>query len=416
MIDINRKYWFYIFPYIHVSQTKNGQMLLYDTTNASYIETESNMCTHLIDEIYKPANLGVVELESKYVQNPVCLQFISEIVKKCMGKAIEITPANTKPINLLPILNLQKDADKTTEQDKTLIIDGSIRYLSELNIYINDSCNCSCKYCNTYYQQSRYCHTENTKNTLLPEFINSILSQAIHSSTKRVNILGGNILLYPYWEELLKKLKHTNYEFHYWINYQNLYNPKNVFDFNKLPIKDILINFPTEENAIQHCLSTLSKHPSIKFHFVVENEKQASMADNLISSFNPANYTIIPVYTVKNKKFFAENIYIDKKDILSTVTPLQTIFCNQKLNSNDFGKLTILPDGRIKANLTTDAVGNIYSNTLLEAIHKELTSNTAWRVTRSSAPCNDCLYQYLCPPPINYEKFIGKANLCKVLP
>jgi pseudo-rSAM protein len=92
------------------------------------------------------------------------------------------------------------------------------------------------------------------------------------------------------------------------------------------------------------------------------------------------------------------------------------VFCNQKLNSNYFGKLYILPDGSVKANMNTAILGSIYQNSLLEVVEKELIKNTAWRVVRILKPCNQCLYQYLCPPPSNYETVVEKPNLCHVEP
>lgn len=51
-------------------------------------------------------------------------------------------------------------------------------------------------------------------------------------------------------------------------------------------------------------------------------------------------------------------------------------------------------------------------NPLLELITNELEQNTAWRKIRNEKPCNECLYQYLCPPVSNYEMIFNKQNLC----
>jgi len=47
---------------------------------------------------------------------------------------------------------------------------------------------------------------------------------------------------------------------------------------------------------------------------------------------------------------------------------------------------------------------------------KEMLDNTAWRKIRNDYPCCDCIYQWLCPSPSNYELAIGKPNLCHVKP
>ncbi|MCL2413707.1 MAG: hypothetical protein FWC94_00425 [Bacteroidales bacterium] len=58
----------------------------------------------------------------------------------------------------------------------------------------------------------------------------------------------------------------------------------------------------------------------------------------------------------------------------------------------------------------------IKENSFLVLLYKELDENTAWRKTRTEKPCSECLYQYLCPPPSNYEFAIGKFNLCTAKP
>lgn len=50
--------------------------------------------------------------------------------------------------------------------------------------------------------------------------------------------------------------------------------------------------------------------------------------------------------------------------------------------------------------------------TILNVICEELVQNTAWRNIRDVKPCSDCLYQFICPSPSNYELVIGKSDLC----
>ena len=68
----------------------------------------------------------------------------------------------------------------------------------------------------------------------------------------------------------------------------------------------------------------------------------------------------------------------------------------------------------IKANINEETIGVLGENEILDVINNELSKNTAWRRVRSSEPCKDCVYQYLCPPPSNYEKVINRPNLCNV--
>jgi len=88
------------------------------------------------------------------------------------------------------------------------------------------------------------------------------------------------------------------------------------------------------------------------------------------------------------------------------------IFAHQKLNTNFFGSLTIISSGDVYANINRPALGNIVNNSILELIKSELIINTAWRKIRDVEPCSNCIYQYLCPSPSNYEIILDKSNLC----
>ncbi len=51
---------------------------------------------------------------------------------------------------------------------------------------------------------------------------------------------------------------------------------------------------------------------------------------------------------------------------------------------------------------------------LMDIIYRELIENTAWRVIRNFTPCNDCLFQFICPPISNYEYSLGCKSFCHV--
>jgi pseudo-rSAM protein len=49
-----------------------------------------------------------------------------------------------------------------------------------------------------------------------------------------------------------------------------------------------------------------------------------------------------------------------------------------------------------------------------EIVHKEIDNGKSWFRIRNQAPCNDCVYQWLCPSPSDYEIAIGRQNLCHI--
>jgi pseudo-rSAM protein len=93
---------------------------------------------------------------------------------------------------------------------------------------------------------------------------------------------------------------------------------------------------------------------------------------------------------------------------------IKDFFTRQAMNIYDFGKINILPNGDAYANLNHPTLGNIYTESIYEIVHKEVEEGTSWFRIRNQVPCNGCVYQWLCPPPSNYEIAIGRPNLCHV--
>jgi len=125
-------------------------------------------------------------------------------------------------------------------------------------------------------------------------------------------------------------------------------------------------------------------------------------------------YRLNPVYTGKNIRFFEENVFLSKEDILSSSLTIKDFFAHQAINIYDFGKITIMPNGDAYANVNHPTLGNIYMQNIHEIVQNEITDGKSWFRIRNQAPCNDCVYQWLCPSPSNYEIAIGRPNLCHI--
>ena len=87
----------------------------------------------------------------------------------------------------------------------------------------------------------------------------------------------------------------------------------------------------------------------------------------------------------------------------------------QKLNIQDFGRLTVMTDGKVYANPNHSAIGHI-GETPHALVYREITEGNSWLRIRDQKPCCDCIYQWLCPSPSHYEDVIGKPNLCHIKP
>ncbi|MCL1867470.1 MAG: TIGR04150 pseudo-rSAM protein, partial [Paludibacter sp.] len=352
----------------------------------------------------------VIDLSNRILCDEKIRNFVETIIEKGFGKTVEIND-DRKLVNLLPILNLQDDIERLKLDNEHEAGENAICYLNELNIYINNVCKLNCAFCNLYSMQTKSCF-KNENNVVFPiKKLKEIFDSLQYTQLKNVNILGGNIFLYPHFNELLELTKNYDFSFHFWVHIFNAAGNEKLLSFH---FQEIIITFPIDKEKIINFARLQKDNDKITYHFLIENDMQYIETENIINEASIKNFQIAPIFTGINLSFFQNNIYLSNEDILGSVVSQRIIFCNQKLNSNFFGKLYILPDGNVRANLNAKFLGNIFENSVIELIAKELTENTVWRKTRNEKPCSDCLYQFICPPPSNYEIAIDKPNLCNV--
>ena len=401
-------FWFALKSNVYV-EFKEKRILLYDTKFGENIETEQEENIALIVRLYEPENLGVILIQDE-LQTDVGV-FIHEIIDKKMGDLINIKENLPKPVRLVPILNLQKDIDKHRQhEDKRIFLGKNIsKYLLEINIYLNATCENTCKECMNYNKQIHCCTTNNAKEELSVENLQVIFEQLHYFPIKKINILGGNILKYVHLEELCRLSALYPKVLHLYMHYEN-YQKHKLIDSQQL---ELIVTFPIKRKKFQEIWQVVERE-NTQLHLIVEDEEQYYMAENLLGSFNIEKYEIHPFFNGRNLSFFEKSIFLNKEDIFSKVISMREIFRNQKLNSNFFGTLYILPDGSVKANINTSILGNIGTDKILDIIYQELTVNTAWRVVRNSQPCSECIYQFFCPAPSDYERAIGQNNLCQL--
>jgi len=405
MFEINKKYWLYIFPYIYYCN-KREKALLYNTLTGETIETDKPSVIDLLLSMHERKNLGALVCEgSFFMQNDVS-EFITEFCEKKMGNIADMDILLEKPIQLMPVLNLQCDIDKKRDFETDIL-----QNLLELNFHISNECSQACHYCNKYFRQTHCCSTNisRQKGSLDISTIKNVLSQIQYGVVGKINILGGNILLYPNLLQLKSVLEDFNDIVHFYIHYNNF--DKN--DILNIFHTELIVNFPINKYVFNEALAGINKEKST-IHFIIENEEEYAQVEQITEKYNISKYTIKPFFNEQNIGFFKNNIFIDKEDLSGKPLQMREIFINQKINSYHFGVLHILQDGSVKANSNTKTLGNIKKDKIMDLIYKEMLENTAWRKIRDSQPCIDCVYQWLCPSPSNYERAIGKPNLCHI--
>jgi pseudo-rSAM protein len=401
------KYWLNILPHVYYVQ-KNGSALLYNTQNGENIHTQNIQVIDLLEEMHNKKNLGVIDIDDTTYKHSDIDAFIKESVSKNICNITEIIDGQPKPIQLMPILNLQKDVKKLNKEDGRSIGEGILHYLSDVTLYLNNTCNLDCQDCNNYMNQFFHCSKLHTTKYIDFELLKKFLKQ-LTFFIQRIAITGGNIFLYHHFSEFIAFCQEEKIMPSFGIHYGNIDRNK-ITLLNEFPI-EIFVTFPLENDFI-HNFDFLSKQKNTKIIFEITSEEDYQQAATLISEYAIENYDYKPFYNGRNQVFFEKNVYLTKDDIFNDIVAQRTIFCNQVLNSNFFGKLNIFSNGDVFANINMEKLGNINEHTLLQLISREMETNTIWRKIRDKEPCNNCLYQYLCPPLSNYEITLKKDNLC----
>lgn len=406
------QFWFTLSKDVYISFNSPEQLLLYNTSNGHSLIVSDPKCIKLIRKIYEPSNLGVIDLENIELDK-VISEFLVNSISLGIGLKTDKSLNPKKPINLLPILNLQNDIEKLKLNGEDYLIGDHIAdYLTSLSISINTECKQNCEYCDNYFKQTLFC-TKSTEHRFIKlESLEDFFLQSASTQASRINILGGDITLYPKWDGLLDLLEKQPFDFHLWFNLINLTDFEYLIN---IPFhKEILVNHPINEEHLRELISLVEARNDFTFNFIIENEVMYKTILDTLKAHQQLKYEFIPFYNGSNIEFLKSNVFLDESDILTDLIEMRIIFRNQKLNANFFGHLTFLPDGQVRANRNTQLIGYFPDKSILELIYEELTHNTIWRKTRNGDACSTCIYRFLCPPPGNLEIVLGKQNLCHV--
>lgn len=401
-------YWIYILPHTYCNM-KNGCALMYNTLTAEYLETKDRTMISLLEELHEEKNLGAVRISGTLLQSDTFNRIFKDIVSKGLGNAISTCEQRERPIQMMPVLNLQQDIDKMKTMGDFGIGEYLYKYLWEIDIYLSGKCSQDCLYCSWYSKQVRCCR-KGDEHEMSVDMLLGIAEQIKRTALMKINFYGGNIAAYRYIRDIdniFRDFKGEIRVFNHLNNWTDLDLPQHFSN-------NIIVTFPLDHKSIKDVVEySNNKNYQTVFHFIVSSETEYAEAESLIENLVIKRFDILPFYTGYNEDFFTKFVMQDKKDILSdNIIPFRRIFSHQKMNGNFFGKLTVLPDGTVYAVLGEKCIGNLHNDTLLKVIYNELSENTAWRCVRDKKPCSDCLLQYLCPSPSAYEKAMDRSNLC----
>lgn len=405
--------WLYLEPYTFISEDTE-HFFFYNANSPKGISFHKNEAINrIINELQNIENLYSVKIDVEDLNNEQLYYFVETIQAGGYGDIIEGELA--KPLLMPPFLNLQKSVERLKQHDISLG-ENILSYLHSVAIYINGTCHQNCKECPKEFKQHLSC--TKSEQTLNMDVLRNFLL-TISYTAPSISILGGNIFHYTELRELLHFLKEMNFTHTLLTNWRNIPENPEILDLlsHKLLRLKILINDTYRLNSII-ALAEKIKQNNINQSWEVIVTSLSEYEDAIMLSQQLSNrhikLAIKPFYNGENNTFFEDNIFIDSEDLNTIEWSRQDIFALQELNTNDFGKITILSDGKVYANINHKPIGNI-EDSIGEMLCKELESGTSWRRTRYRVPpCSECRFKLICPSPSNYELVIGKPNLCHI--
>ena len=387
-----KKFWITIEPYVYTTFS-NYSALLYNTLDGKTIKTDNKIVLELLHELYLKENCGISMISEKQMSNQVLSDFIKELREKFMGDIIDVSLSSGKPIQLVPKLSLLS----TAKNSEGKMVDRAFSsYLMDVNIYFMDG-------------------NIEMSHSIFDEILNKLSDCTLNS----LLFSGNNLWEHSSFKDIVNSVKEKKHNIIFCSDYQKIKEEQYVlslFISNKFILR-ILVDFPVNMEKFNSLFKFFkNKMDRFEFIFFVKNVDDYKQVENILTEKDINKYTITPLYTQNNLDFFQQNIYMNEEDIVSVTVSMREIFMHQALNTNDFGKITIMPNGDVFANTHFPSIGNILTDTIQEILYNEMNKGQSWLRIRNQAPCNECIYQWLCPSPSDYELDIGKPNLCHVHP
>jgi pseudo-rSAM protein len=416
---MKKSYWFYIEPYVHLAANGTGA-LVYNALNGKLTEYDNPVIVKLIKKLRCKENLLVVELSADQLADPGISAFVKEMKTFYSGDLIDTSYSKGKPLLMMPQVKIQNDVEKSRGIGESAIGEGIMENLKEITLYINNSCHQNCSFCQDGYKQFLVC-TKNTgsdKQELEIEKVKQFLEEAEGSSLFRINISGGNIFTYSKFAELVRVLNNIPKVKTYSVYYLNLPNQATELKSlkNDLSYVNIFVDFPVMEQELEKPVGMCAELGlNCELNFVLQEEEDIDAAIEISSHLKIDNAVFKPFYNQQNWDFFKNNVFVNKEELLQAKPGLNDIYSRTKVNPLHFGKITVLSNGVIQANVNTGKIGELGKDSLYDVVLREMYEGRSWINPRVEvSPCKSCNYSLLCSPISNYEYALKRNNLCNI--
>ena len=395
-----KEYWFVIYPHCFLWM-KGEEGLVYNTKSYAKIQfCSEGLLAEKTEQLAVMENLYCIRLTEEELADEKLNGWIQNMVAQECGALVEDNGINQRPLSLPPILKVQDEADYYRWEHRQGIDGNVIENLHRLVFHINGS-----TYGNELYAKQTLYPTTSSETLPAEDILRFAMNARVSPFLTEI-VLVGNPFVYEGLEELIESLQ-TICPVSVSCTWQDA-----IDSLDKVKILATKANLNL---VVTDCTSLVHLPKEVTYTFLVTSLQTYDAILECKEMYNLEHVDIVPVYTGNNLSFFEECLYMHEEGIQDIALDKREVFIRQKLNIQDFGRLTVMTDGKVYANPNRSAIGHI-GETPHAIVYREITEGSSWLRIRDRKPCCDCIYQWLCPSPSHYEDVIGKPNLCHIKP
>lgn len=352
----------------------------------------SGLCSRLMN----PDSLYSVDIDMDSIDGSL-RNFIGQVAEKGMG-TLHDDSGQRHLISFPPLLNIQRSWERIKTRGYEAY-NEILPYLTSLTFYTGGICPDT-----DWYRQVMYpvCSEEILTAGEILRFLADTGSPYITD----IRIVLSSVRYYPDLHFLLDGLRTYGAAVTLYIRDE---------DTGDKEVERVLLNSGIS-TAVFHTIPFVDNFgfmPTVKHIFLVTSNDEYLEAEKWCKNNCVESSDIIPVFNGRNKNFFYDNVLLSEQDILNGPLEKRLVFAHMSVNTGNFGRFFIMPNGKVYANMTCDtSIGDI-NYPIYDLITFELEYNTAWRRTRDVLnQCKNCLYRYLCPSPSVYEEVMKLDCIC----
>ena len=317
--------------------------LVYNAENRNrFLFNLSDKIGNICDQLLNIENLYTVELTDEEINDEEINQWIHSLINIQAGYLSTNVEFDKRPISLKPILKVQDNIEYYEGQQELGFKGKILQNLHELTFYINGNESGSTE----YFKQTIF--PIRSDLVLERSKIRSFIKNSRSLFLSNINLVG-DFFSYSDFKGLISDISELSIPFTIHILIKDLLEYRQA-------VKDI--KWPTwaRVNILVDNVFDVSILNDITIPFslvilVFSDEDYFRYSSMIDDSLLVHDIRFIPIYNKENISFFESNVFMEKEDIDNICLSKNDIFIRQAINAGDFGKLTIMPDGKVYANV-----------------------------------------------------------------